>query len=255
MISLEFAVLITLSSIMMTLFFYLNCRKTKSRFLTAEQQLTEVTIQNKQLRDNLNSLNTDLQMNRGNIQQLSDLLISKDEKLSEMHTMLKAAEDSVKSHSLFTITQQKRLATAKADIQTLLGRLSDKDQKILSLQNSLERFNKNGQNNETKRDSLDKVPHKKERCFSCNGQGHHVKGTCSICGGTGIRPEVSAKQQAQKWETATPIASASTSYPIYDFDNDWDLVSTAECYSEANTMLDDNPFDYSAEMGHDGDDY
>uniref|UniRef100_A0A5B8R247 Uncharacterized protein n=1 Tax=Shewanella decolorationis TaxID=256839 RepID=A0A5B8R247_9GAMM len=99
---------------------------------------------------------------------------------------------------------------------------------------------------------------KKERCFSCDGYGRHSRGqgqTCSICHGSGIHPEVTAKKRRENSKSNTvPVSYANKpsvdSYaynPIYvDYDNH---------HIEDNAMHDDNLSDYSAEMGHDGDDY
>ncbi|MEI8596890.1 hypothetical protein P4S64_01925 [Vibrio sp. M60_M31a] len=97
---------------------------------------------------------------------------------------------------------------------------------------------------------------KKDLCFSCEGAGHYSNGVqCSICHGSGEHPEVTAQKKrentASEWfvKSAPSRVHTSRSGPTYyGYD-------TTESYAEDNTMHDDNLSDYSAEMGHDGEDY
>lgn len=97
---------------------------------------------------------------------------------------------------------------------------------------------------------------KQDLCFSCDGVGHYSNGVqCSICHGSGEHPEVTAQKKrensAHNWfaKPAPSRVNTSHSEPTdYCYD-------TTGCYAEDNAMQDNNLSDYSAEMGHDGDDY
>lgn len=97
---------------------------------------------------------------------------------------------------------------------------------------------------------------KVDACFSCEGKGAYSNGVqCSICHGSGEHPETTAKKKRAS-EAPSPNINpvpkhTHTSYsePIYYG------YSATESYVEDNTMHDENLSDYSAEMGHDGDDY
>jgi hypothetical protein len=107
----------------------------------------------------------------------------------------------------------------------------------------------------------DNIIPKKDACLSCEGKGHYSnKNICSICLGSGVRPEVAAKRKQELGGSGFNTQESNRSFgekgngdnyvghePDYD-----DSVSS---YRECNTMLDNDTSDWSAEMGNDGDDY
>ncbi len=90
---------------------------------------------------------------------------------------------------------------------------------------------------------------KKDLCFSCEGVGHYSNGVqCSICHGSGEHPEVTAQRKRENTAPSRAHTTSHSEHTYYAYD-------VTESYAEDNAMHDDNLSDYSAEMGHDGDDY
>lgn len=131
---------------------------------------------------------------------------------------------------------------------------------------------------------------KKERCFSCEGEGYHSCGTaCSICDGHGVSREIMVKKKRDNMPANESIPKAKRCHVCKGNGKDWDgsvcyycqgsgidfqfhVQSTRKTnadydeddigdygdsigWSEGNSMQDDDLSDYTAEMGHDGDDY
>lgn len=98
--------------------------------------------------------------------------------------------------------------------------------------------------------------HKQVLCFSCEGVGRYSNGVqCSICHGSGENSGSAAKRrEVNQWFNPDPAKKSSTSnHAAYGGCSDIDYGFDG--YAEHNAMHDDNLSDYSAEMGHDGDDY
>lgn len=132
----------------------------------------------------------------------------------------------------------------------------------------------------------DSIP-KKERCFSCDGDGQYRGGTvCSICDGHGVSREVMAKKKRDNMPANESLPEAKRCHVCKGNGKLWDGSVCFYClgngidrpfniesgrkteddsshydcdgdsigWSEGNSMQDDDISDYSAEMGHDGDD-
>ncbi|WP_028771436.1 hypothetical protein [Shewanella waksmanii] len=123
---------------------------------------------------------------------------------------------------------------------------------------------------------------KRGRCFSCDGLGAYSNGCCcSICHGSGVSPEYAARIGARA-QTRTQAKQQGIEVPkgklvsphksvMGHASAKGQLSAYAACYTgshvaaehagnteswyEESAMQDSNLSDYSAEMGHDGDDF
>tara|TARA_R110001592_G_C13144162_1_gene747576 strand:- start:1129 stop:1977 length:849 start_codon:yes stop_codon:yes gene_type:complete len=114
--------------------------------------------------------------------------------------------------------------------------------------------------------SKDNTIPKRDACLSCEGKGFYLyaggskSNRCTICSGSGVRPEVAAKrmQELDDSDLNTLESNGAFGKQAYS-DNHYDYEpedeSLASSYEEGNTMLDNDSSDWSAEMGNDGDDY
>ncbi|QLE86614.1 hypothetical protein FLM48_16970 [Shewanella sp. Scap07] len=119
---------------------------------------------------------------------------------------------------------------------------------------------------------------KRGRCFSCDGLGAYANGCCcSICHGSGVSPEYAARTGART-QTEQQSIELSKGKPVPPHKSAMSHASAkgqlsayAACYTgshvaaehagnteswyEESAMQDSNLSDFSAEMGHDGDDF
>ncbi|MGE6295647.1 hypothetical protein [Aeromonas media] len=113
-------------------------------------------------------------------------------------------------------------------------------------------------NNTAQPPSNKKTPtkHKQDLCFSCEGAGHYRNGVqCSICYGSGEHPEVTAQKKRKNTASKSIVKLASSCIDTNYSEPPYYYHDTTGHYAEDNAMQDDNLSEYSAEMGHDGDDY
>ncbi|GAL11605.1 hypothetical protein JCM19233_2595 [Vibrio astriarenae] len=181
---------------------------------------------------------------------LEKTIAESDIRCNELQRIVIAAEQSASDSLLERNKLERKIEYKNEEIERL--KFLSKSPKAVPLEANEESLQ---QQTELKSNSIPS----KNRCFSCKGEGQFISGrVCSICNGVGVRPEIQAQEKKVKFEKLNPgkkYTPPTTAYTTYDFDDDWDIIANAESYSEDNQMLDQESYEYSAEMGHDGDDF